>query len=71
MFTVKELTAWIKKHNVDVKKISEKHKKDFINIIWKHLDTDSEYESDSSTSDYSATDSSDSDTESETDSDSD
>jgi len=62
-FTVKELTEYIKKNKINVKKINEKHKKDFIKIVWEYLDTDSEYDSDSSTSDYSESDSSDSDSD--------
>ena len=66
-FTVKELTAWIKKHDISVKKINEKHKKDFIKLIWDYLDVDSEYDSDSETSDYSETDTSSSESDSDSD----
>ena len=59
LFTIKELTHWLKKHNVHVKKIQKKHKKDFINIIWNNIETDlSDSETDSLDSE---TDSSDSD----------
>ena len=49
-FTVTELKAWIKKNKIDVKKIEEKYKDDFVKIVWKNI---KEYSSDNS-SDYSS-----------------
>ena len=50
-FTVKELKVWIKENNIDIKKISEKHKEDFIKLIWSHINTESESENSSENSD--------------------
>ena len=58
-FTVKELTAWLKKNGISMKKINEKRKDDYIKLIWKHLheETDSETETDSDSEYTSDTDS--------------
>jgi len=72
-FTVKQLTDWLKKNNVDTEKSTKKYKDELIKIIWNSLEDDfeSEYSSDSdSDSSDSDSDSSDSDSDS-SDSDSD
>jgi len=63
-FTVKELTSWLKKNNIDTEKLTRKHKEDLIKVIWKSLEED--FESEYSTSD-SETDSDSSDSDSDSD----
>ena len=48
-FTVIELKEWLKKKKINVKKITEKHKDDFVKIVWENIseDYESEYSSDS------------------------
>ena len=46
-FSVSELKEYIKKKKIDVKKITEKHKADFVEIVWKYIN-DSEEESEES-----------------------
>jgi len=64
-FTVKELKEWIKKHKIDTKGIKEKHKEDFVKLVWKNLKKlaveESSSESDSSESSESGSSSSESD----------
>jgi hypothetical protein len=43
-FTVSELKLWLKKNKINVKKITEKHKDDFVKIVWENISDD--YESD-------------------------
>ena len=43
-FTTTELKAWLKKNKINVKKITEKHKDDFVKIVWENISDD--YESD-------------------------
>ena len=52
-FTVSQLKEYIKKKKIDVKKVSDKHKEDFVKIVWKHIknSSDSDSESESSGSD--------------------
>lgn len=45
-FTTTELKAWLKKNKINVKKVSEKHKQDFVKIVWENISSDSEYSSD-------------------------
>jgi len=48
-FSVSELKEYIKKKKIDVKKITEKHKADFVEIVWKYINkSDSEEESEES-----------------------
>lgn len=74
-FTIKELKVWIKENKIDTKKLSEKHKADFIKLVWDTIMNSRivESECDSSDSSSSDSDSSDSDSDSssgsETDSD--
>ena len=44
MFSLTELKDWLKKNEINVKKITEKHKSDFVEIVWENIS--SEYESD-------------------------
>jgi len=62
-FTVKQLTDWLKKNNIDIEKLTRKHKEDLIKVIWKSLEEDF-----SSDSGESESDSSDSDSDSDSDS---
>ena len=42
-FSVTELKEYVKKNKINVKKITEKHKADFVEIVWKYLnDSDSD-----------------------------
>jgi hypothetical protein len=43
-FTVAELKEWLKKKKINVKKVNEKHKNDFVKIVWENISD--EYESD-------------------------
>jgi hypothetical protein len=43
-FTVNELKVWLKQNKINVKKIKEKHKEDFVKIVWENISD--EYESD-------------------------
>lgn len=43
-FSVTELKEWLKKKKINVKKVSEKHKEDFVKIVWQEISE--EYESD-------------------------
>ena len=36
-FSVTELKEWLKKKKINVKKVSEKHKEDFVKIVWKNI----------------------------------
>ena len=36
-FSVSELKEYIKKKKINVKKITEKHKADFVEIVWKYI----------------------------------
>ena len=56
-FTVAELKEWIKKNNINTKKLEKLHKDDWINIVWKTIKKNSESSSDSE-SEYSSTSSS-------------
>jgi len=48
-FSVSELKEYIKKKKINVKKITEKHKADFVEIVWKYInDSDDSDESDES-----------------------
>jgi len=49
-FTVKELKDWIKENGIDTKKLSKKHKEDFIKLVWKKLNESAESSSDESSS---------------------
>ena len=66
-FTTTELKAWIKENKIDIKKLSEKHKANFIKLVWDAImnsrivesesESESEYSSESeseSESDYSS-----------------
>lgn len=44
-FSVTELKEWLKKKKINVKKVSEKHKEDFVKIVWKNISE--EYSDDS------------------------
>jgi len=73
-FTVSELKDYIKKKKIDIKKISDKHKEDFVKIVWKYIKDSSDSETDSRnySSEYdsdSGTDSDCSDSDSDSDSD--
>jgi hypothetical protein len=48
-FSVTELKEWLKKKKINVKKLSEKHKEDFVKIVWQEISE--EYESDYSNDD--------------------
>ena len=48
-FTTIELKEWLKKNKINVKKVTEKHKDDFVKIVWENIS--SEYESDYSEED--------------------
>jgi hypothetical protein len=50
-FTVTELKEWLKKKKINVKKVTEKHKDDFVKIVWENISD--EYESESDDSDES------------------
>jgi hypothetical protein len=63
-FTVKQLTEWLERNNVSLKKTDKKYKKDLIKLIWKNI------EEESSSSDDSSSDSSEYDTDSSSSSDS-
>ena len=43
-FTTVELKEWLNKKKINVKKVAEKHKDDFVKIVWENIS--SEYESD-------------------------
>jgi len=45
-FSVTELKEWLKKKKINVKKVSEKHKDDFVNIVWENISNEYETESD-------------------------
>jgi hypothetical protein len=60
-FTIAEIKDWLRKRGVSLKKISELHKEDFVNIAWKTKNSESESESESDSE-------SDSDSDSESDS---
>jgi len=47
-FSVSELKEYIKKKKINVKKITEKHKADFVEIVWKYIN-----DSEPDDSDYS------------------
>ena len=49
-FTIKELKEWLKKKEINIKKITEKHKNDFVNIVWKNISEHQESSSDESES---------------------
>ena len=52
-FSVSELKEYIKKKKINVKKITEKHKADFVEIVWKYINkSDSEEESEESEDEY-------------------
>jgi hypothetical protein len=53
-FTTVELKEWLKKNKINVKKITEKHKDDFVKIVWQEIS--SEYESEYSDEDYDSDD---------------
>ena len=52
-FTVKQLTEWLEKNNVCLKKCDKKYKKDLIKLIWKNIEDDSSSSDESSSSDSS------------------
>jgi hypothetical protein len=45
-FTVTELKEWLKKKKINVKKVTEKHKDDFVKIVWENISEEYESESD-------------------------
>ena len=66
-FTIKELKVWIKENKIDTKKLSEKHKADFIKLVWDNIMNSRIVESECDSSDNSSdsdSDSSDSDSDS-------
>ena len=63
-FTVKELKDWVKANGIDTKKLKEKHKEDYVKLVWKNLKTVATSESDPSSSDSSSSESSSSGSES-------
>ena len=50
-FTLTELKEWLKKKKINIKKVTDKHKDDFVKIVWENISSD--YESDYSDSDES------------------
>ena len=46
LFTIDELKNWLKKNEINIKKVTEKHKSDFVEIVWENI-------SDEYSSDYS------------------
>ena len=50
-FTITELKEWLKKKKINVKKVTDKHKEDFVKIVWENISE--EYESESDDSDES------------------
>jgi len=46
LFTIDELKKWLKKNEINIKKVTEKHKSDFVEIVWENI-------SDEYASDYS------------------
>ena len=54
-FTVSELKEWLKTNKINVKKVTEKHKDDFVKIVWENISD--EYETESSDTDESELDS--------------
>jgi len=44
LFTLDELKNWLKKNEINVKKITEKHKSDFVEIVWENISSDYESE---------------------------
>ena len=54
-FTVAELKEWLKKKKINVKKVNEKHKNDFVKIVWENIsdEYESDYSDESSDSDDS------------------
>jgi hypothetical protein len=50
-FTTIELKEWLNKNKINVKKVTEKHKDDFVKIVWENIS--SEYESEYSDEDES------------------
>ena len=60
-FTVKELKEWVKSNGVDTKKLTKKHKEDFVKLVWKKLKETEASSSDESSSDSSESSSSGSD----------
>jgi hypothetical protein len=63
-FTVPELKEWLKKHKIEVKNIAEKHKDDWVNIVWKTLKQMDESDTEDEDSSDSESDCSDSDSDS-------
>ena len=61
-FTVKKLADWLKKNDVNIEKLTKKHKDDLIKAIWMFLEEENYSTSDSET-DSSDSDSSDSDSD--------
>ena len=54
-FTTTELKAWIKENKIDIKKLSEKHKANFIKLVWDAIMNSRIVESESeSESEYSS-----------------
>jgi hypothetical protein len=55
-FSVSELKEYIKKKKINVKKITEKHKADFVEIVWKYIndsdDSEEEEEEEESEDEY-------------------
>ena len=43
-FTVTDLKEWLKKHKINVKKVNDKHKDDFVKIVWENISDDYESE---------------------------
>ena len=54
-FTIAELKEWLKKKKINVKKVNEKHKNDFVKIVWENIsdEYESDYSDESSDSDDS------------------
>ena len=44
LFTIDELKNWLKKNEINIKKVTEKHKSDFVEIVWENISD--EYDSD-------------------------
>ena len=44
LFTLDELKNWLKKNEINIKKVTEKHKSDFVEIVWENISD--EYDSD-------------------------
>jgi hypothetical protein len=59
-FTVAELKEWAKENGVDLKSLKEKHKEDYVKLVWKKLKASASESSESSSGSDSGSSSSDS-----------